>query len=204
MLLTACVRGLRDSEIWPPRPSELGEDLRKFAPPAPTPAAVDKPERLADPARICWSKPMAGPFGHTRFALIFRSAFVLNFLLAAVAVIVAACSLITVDPAKPGVVAHMVEHKTPFVVAELMLIAVVLANTLAGLYGHCHLRRIEPREVAERLRVALPLWALGARPASFPGEEPTWTGWYARAIVRAQGLRNVTFAPAALSWPTIP
>lgn len=186
MLLTACVRGLRDSEIWPPRPSELGEDLRKFAPPAPTPAAVDKPERLAAsrPDLLVeaygWSNSVS-----TRFALIFRSAFVLNFLLAAVAVIVAACSLITVDPAKPGVVAHMVEHKTPFVVAELMLIAVVLANTLAGLYGHCHLRWIEPREVAERLRVALPLWALGARPASFPvRNRPGPAGMRAQSFVR--------------------
>src|SRR5204862_6333145 len=36
---------------------------------------------------------------------------------------------------------------------------------------------------------ALPLWTVGLRPAFFPGDEPTWTGWYARAMVRMQGLR---------------
>ena len=52
-----------------------------------------------------------------------------------------------------------------------------------------HHRWVEAREVAEQFGVALPLWTLGLRPASFPGEEPTWTGWYIRALVRMQGLR---------------
>ena len=61
-----------------------------------------------------------------------------------------------------------------------------------------HGRWVEAREVAERLRTALPLWALGLRPAFFPGEEPTWTGWYARAAVRMQGLRAGNLNPGGL------
>ncbi len=34
------------------------------------------------------------------------------------------------------------------------------------------------------------LWVVGLRPVLPAGAEPTWTGWYARACVRAQGLRH--------------
>jgi hypothetical protein len=37
------------------------------------------------------------------------------------------------------------------------------------------------------------LWILGIRPSAFAGEEPAWTGWYVRALVRAQPLRSCIF-----------
>jgi hypothetical protein len=40
------------------------------------------------------------------------------------------------------------------------------------------------------MRVAILFWILGAQPPAFFGEEPAWTGWYARAIVREQGMRR--------------
>ena len=43
------------------------------------------------------------------------------------------------------------------------------------------------------------LWTLGTRPTSFSGQEPAWTGWYARAIAREQGLRNGGFKENTLS-----
>lgn len=200
-LLAAFVaRWLRRNECWPPRPEQLADQLSVMAPPVsnakedeggPDRAAVFRSFRLTD--AYGWADSVG-----TRFALIFRSAFVLNFLLAAGAVVAAALSLVTSDPAKPQFVGHLVEHKVPCVVAELLLILIVLLNTVAGWLGRWHPRWIESREVAERLRVALPLWVLGTRPAVFRGEEPTWTGWYARAIIRAQGLRHVTFSPEAL------
>lgn len=114
-----------------------------------------------------------------RFAQMFRSAFVSNFSVAALAV---ACSA--------GSVAYH-SAKVPLVVIELGLIAWVVYNTSSGRKQGWHRRWLEARELAERLRVALPLWALGIRPVIFyAGEEPTWTGWYARAIVRSQGLRS--------------
>jgi hypothetical protein len=54
-------------------------------------------------------------------------------------------------------------------------------------------RWVEPREVAERLRIAVMLWILGVRPRALAGEEPVWTGWYVRALVRAQPLRSCNF-----------
>jgi hypothetical protein len=40
------------------------------------------------------------------------------------------------------------------------------------------------------------LWILGIRPQAFSGEEPAWTGWYARAFVRVQPLRSCSFERA--------
>jgi hypothetical protein len=125
------------------------------------------------------------------FGQVFRGAFVVNFLLGSFAVVAAALSLIWRDPAKfdAAALAELAHHKLPFVVIELIFIVAVLANTELGRLRGWHRRWFEAREVAERLRVALPLWVLGVRPATFAGEEPTWTGWYARAIVRQQGMR---------------
>src|SRR5204863_8758085 len=96
---------------------------------------------------------------------------------AAIAVVLAALSLLT-------------PPKWFFVTAEVMCICAVLVNTMVGHRRDWHRRWVQPREVAERLRVALPLWALCTRPVSFPGEEPSWIGWYVRALVRQLGLRS--------------
>jgi hypothetical protein len=72
----------------------------------------------------------------------------------------------------------------------------VVLNTLSGRRARWHRRWFEAREMAERLRIALPLWALGLRPESFAGEEATWTGWYVRAMVRMQGMRGGDLAGA--------
>jgi hypothetical protein len=91
------------------------------------------------------------------------------------------------------------DWKPVLVVIEILLIAAVVLNTWLGLRRQWHRRWSEGRELAERLRVALLLWMVGLRPAVAPGAEPTWTGWYARAIVRAQGLRHARLAGAGLS-----
>jgi len=70
----------------------------------------------------------------------------------------------------------------------------VLINTYNANRQQWQRRWVEPREIAERLRVALPLWALGTRPNSFSGEEPSWTGWYVRALIRQQGMRAGSLA----------
>lgn len=116
------------------------------------------------------------------FAQFFRSAFVMNFFFAAFAVIAASGSVTMGE-------AHGIVEKVPAGL-EILLIVCVVLNTLLGYFWGWHHRWVEAREIAERLRAALPLWTLGLRPGFFPGEEPTWTGWYARAIVRMQGLRD--------------
>jgi hypothetical protein len=143
-----------------------------------------------------WADAFAAWFGQ-----VFRSAFVTNFLLAAFAVLAAALSLVWTDPGKldATTLAELAHHKVPFVVFELICILAVLVNTASGRWHGWHRRWFEAREVAERLRAALPLWVLGVRPVTFAGEEPAWTGWYARAIIRAQGMRAGTLDVSALN-----
>ena len=73
---------------------------------------------------------------------------------------------------------------------EIALIILVLGNTVLGRRIGWHMRWLEAREIAERMRVAILFWILGAQPPAFFGEEPAWTGWYARAIIREQGMRR--------------
>jgi hypothetical protein len=113
------------------------------------------------------------------FAQVFRSAFVMNFFVAALAVAAALTSLLTPARWPAGV--------------EIGLISFVVLNTFVGRHCGWHNRWVESREVAERLRVAAMLWVLGIRPRVFAGEEPAWTGWYARAFVRVEPLRSCCF-----------
>ena len=129
------------------------------------------------------SAAIAGAFGWADFvgsllAQIFRGAFILNFVFGALAVACAAISIVRHD------------WKPVLVVIEILLIVAVVLNTGLGRRRQWHRRWFEGRELAERLRVALLLWVVGLRPVAAAGAEPTWTGWYARAVVRAQGLRH--------------
>jgi len=191
------VRGWRHTDWRPPQPEALAADLVKFDRSEPPNAKLQQTSALA--AAFGW----ADAWG-VWLAQVFRSAFVMNFALAAFAVVVAATSLVWTDldefmaaAAKLGsvveVTKELAQHKLPFVLIELIFILSVVAVTRAGYRTSWHQRWIETREVAERLRMAFPLWALGLRPTTFPVEEPAWTGWYTRAIVRQQGMR-----PAAL------
>lgn len=125
-----------------------------------------------------------------RYAQIFRGAYIANFALAALAVVLAAGSLIGAKALGLG--------KVWFLGGEFLCIAGVLGITLAGRSGDWHRRWIESREVAERLRVAMPLWLLGGRANRFSGEEPSWTGWYVRAHLRALGLAAGTLSQERL------
>lgn len=201
LLFVPAVRGFRGAETWPPSPAHLATELRGMAPPD----FKDDPNATCERRNASRSIRLAGAYGWadsvgTRFSLIFRSAFVVNFMFAAFAVIAAAGSLIAFDANELHAFEreHLLAHKVPFVIGELVLIAIVLLNTMSGWLGRWQARWIQSREIAERLRAALPLWALGTRPTAFPGEEPTWTGWYARAVVRAQGMRHVTFDSDAI------
>jgi hypothetical protein len=113
-------------------------------------------------------------------AEIFRLAYIFNFTASALAVIAALFSLLVKDPPY---------DKWPPLI-EITLIILVLLNTGAGRRFGWHMRWLEARELAERMRVAILFWVLGAQPAAFLGEEPAWTGWYARAIIREQGMRG--------------
>ena len=171
LLAMSGVRDRRYTDYWPNPPAELADGYLAFSPPA-SDGGPSTAKILA--AAYGWADAIS-----IRFAQVFRSAVVANFTLAACTIILAVFSL-TFDQ----------EQKAPFVIAEFFLIGLIVFNTVAGWRGSWHRRWFEAREVAERLRTALPLWALGIRPATVFGQEPTWTGWYARALVRSQGMRN--------------
>ena len=136
----------------------------------------------------------------------------MNFALAAFAVVVAATSLVWTDldefmaaatkfSSVAAIAQELARHKLPFVLIELILILSVVAVTRAGYVNGWHHRSIKSREVAERLRMAFPLWALGLRPTAFPlKNRPGPAG--TRAIVRQQGMRPATLdAAGAASRP---
>jgi hypothetical protein len=118
-----------------------------------------------------WADVMA-----VHYAKIFRFAYLFNFSMSALAVIAALSSLLVDGFWPPGI--------------EICLIILVLCNTSVGRRFGWHMRWMEARELAERMRVAILFWILGAQPPAFFGEEPAWTGWYARAIIREQGMRR--------------
>ena len=195
------VRKPRRTDWRPPGPKQLSAELVKFDGSEPPNAKLQQTSVLA--TAFGWSDAWG-----VWLAQVFRSAFVMNFSLAALAVVAAAVSLIGTDIDElialhgPRDMVEMsrefAQHKLPFVLIELVLILLVVGVTAAGFLRGWHHRWLETREVAERLRIAFPLWALGLRPTAFPVEEPAWTGWYTRSIVREQGMRPATLDTAGL------
>ena len=181
LMATFCVRGIGRTDLLPPRPETLAQAEARFAPPVPG----DEMRPAAQPTILTASFGWADFVG-TLLAQIFRSAFILNFIFAALAVVCAAVSIVQHD------------WKPWLVRIEIGLILIVLVNTWLGWRRQWHRRWLEGRELAERLRVAMLLWMLGLRIDGANGAEPTWTGWYARAAARAQGLRHARLDDAGV------
>ena len=175
------IQRLSGRHVRPVRPAALAVREVALAPAAAADApAAARPLRLAD--AFGWAD-----FIGSLFAQVFRSAFIVNFVFGALAVACAAISIVRHD------------WKPVLVVIEILLIVAVVINTGLGLRRQWHRRWFEGRELAERLRVALLLWVVGLRPSACAGAEPTWTGWYARAEVRAQGLRHARLTGGGLA-----
>jgi hypothetical protein len=120
------------------------------------------------------------------FAQIFRSGFVGNFTLAAVAVVLALAGLLAP------------QFKLPIIIGELVCVILILLNTHTGKRFGWHERWMDNRHLAEQLR-ALALTSvlgdLGLRShTSHSGRDaaavPGWVGWLARATAREIGLPN--------------
>ena len=126
------------------------------------------------------------------FAQIFRSGFVTNFSLAALAVMIALSG-----PLFP-------EFKLPLISVELIIVIVILMTTHAGSKFGWHERWMDNRHLAEQLRSLaltsllgdLGLRAHGAREAA---AVPGWVGWLTRATAREVGLPNVVADAAYLT-----
>ena len=109
-------------------------------------------------------------------ARAFRTAFICNFFIGAVAAGLIAGSIMR----------DQWHHW--FVGGELVLVLGVAASTFWAVHQKWHRRWFEAREVAERMRVAETFWMLGVWPHNLTPAQPSWSGWYARAILRALPL----------------
>ncbi|HYS46907.1 MAG TPA: hypothetical protein VEM35_10725, partial [Rhizomicrobium sp.] len=116
------------------------------------------------------------------FSQAFRGAVILNFLVSALVTILVTFSL-----------------HPPWSALEICLVALLVYNTSRGRKGRWHKLWIETREVAERLRVCMLIYAVGSRPALPFGDVPAWTTWYVRAQARQGGLRNALLDPGGLT-----
>ncbi|HWE05340.1 MAG TPA: hypothetical protein VG274_01445 [Rhizomicrobium sp.] len=155
LMFLLCVRWPRAGDILVPQPARLADELSATGSGA-----------SAITTAFGWADAIA-----VRFAQDFRSAVIANFLVSAVAVLVAALNF-----------------PYPWSAIELVLVTFLVVNALVGYKRRWHHRWIESREVAERLRVAAPMHALATRAPGPFGTAPTWPAWYARAISREAGL----------------
>jgi len=120
----------------------------------------------------------------SRLADAYRGGMTINFLLAALAVIIGLAFL----------PAGLADYKWVFAGIELLLLAGILALTVAGSRRGWHRRWFELRRVAEYLRHSPALLLLGvARPAGrWPrGARGEWPEHFARHALRAVGLPQV-------------
>ncbi|EGV16135.1 hypothetical protein [Thiocapsa marina] len=127
------------------------------------------------------------------YADVYRSSYVLAYLLAAVAVTLALL---------PGAVGAYVEipgFATFANGAELLVIGIVLILIFGARHRHWHTRWMDYRLLAEmirQLRFLIPLaghWPLPRMPAhweTYGNPSRTWMAWHMRGIARATGLPN--------------
>ena len=130
----------------------------------------------------------------TYFAQVFRSGFVANFGLAAIAVLLALSG-----PLIPA-------YKLPLIVAELGVIFIIILNTRAGIRAGWHECWMDDRHLAEQLRSLAMTSALGnlnlragAGRANDSAALRGWVHWLARATARELGMPNATADAAYLS-----
>ena len=154
---------------------------------AAAPIATDLTERLRKflLPRYLWADALAVYFSHH-----YRSAYVLAYLLAAMAVFVALASLFWPN------------SKFWFAVAELAIIIIIIGVIFFGRVLRWHERWLEYRALAESLRYSRFLAFVGEfghvqdRPAAF---DSPWVLWYLRATMREVGLPTAVI-DGAYQW----
>jgi hypothetical protein len=141
-----------------------------------------------------------------RYSELYRSAFVFNFLAAAVAVSLALLGLLTELRWLPFTEQARLVLKAVLVMAEIALISAILAVWRVGARRGWHERWLNYRRAAEWLRHLRILTLVGARspiarPRRLPGhrggdhhasrlEQDDWVSWYVRSMERLLPLPN--------------
>lgn len=125
-------------------------------------------------------------------AQAFRSAVTVNFSFAALAVVLAAISLLA-D-----------QWKWLFVLAEVITILLLLYNVWAAGRKKWHERWLEAREVAELLRVCSLLNKVGIGRSIESSDQTDLAGWYAEAFSRTSPLQSVDLSdPESAAAPLL-
>jgi hypothetical protein len=133
-----------------------------------------------------WSGELA-----THFAQNYRSGHVLNFVLAALAVIIGLAGFLL-----PGA-------RLALAAIEFVLAMTIILNTRFGVRHEWHRRWLDYRQLAERLRPLRSLKLLALAAPDPPGTETNpvprrWVEWYAAAIWRASGCPGGKITPDAV------
>lgn len=204
LLALAGVQRMRLADLRAPDPAAARAELERMI--ARLHDSVEAPEPRESDELTGWPQRMglltarygAADAGAGYFAQVFRSGFVANFVLSAVAVLLALLGLL------------LEEWKMVIVTIELAIIATVLGLTHAGRRAGWHERWMDYRHLTERLRcLALlsPLADLGRR-TDGPGDcgasggeagpVPGWVRWYTRATAREIGLPDAVVDRAYL------
>ena len=121
----------------------------------------------------------------SRYAQIFRGAYISNFVCAALAVLAGVASLVGTQ--------LFGWPSWPLGVVEAALLAFIFMNTLFGRKRDWHSRWRESREVAERLRAAGLLWLVALPSTISRVREATWMPWYVRIQMGGLGLAAGAF-----------
>ncbi|MBS0472839.1 MAG: DUF4231 domain-containing protein [Proteobacteria bacterium] len=121
----------------------------------------------------------------TRYAQIYRSAYVFNFIAGAAAVLLATVGLIAPSPDMET----SLNFKAVMVTAEIALIVSILVVLHLGTTRQWHRRWLEYRRLAEELRHLRMLAPTAAaarveRPSDRAGRAYGWISWYVRAVER--------------------
>jgi hypothetical protein len=136
----------------------------------------------------------------TRYAQIYRSAYVFNYLAAATAVLLASIGLIYPSPDPSAAL----NFKAVMVAVEIGLIASILVTLSLGTRRQWHRRWLQYRRLVETLRHLRMLAPTAAaarldRPSDRAGRAYGWVSWYARAVEREIPVPNVAVDEAYLT-----
>ncbi|MES2288835.1 MAG: hypothetical protein V4530_03790 [Pseudomonadota bacterium] len=174
LLAVMGVRGLRRSDLRSADPPPSDQVLTQLIGPAGKPPGAFG-ERLSDILAQRFARSDATA---STVAQVFRSGWVVNFALGALAVLLSLAGLVIPDALKPVLV-----------VLEVLVIAVILAVTRAGNRAGWHRRWLDNRHLAERLRclaISAQLGDLDLRGDA--GKYPGWVAWYVRSTARELGM----------------
>jgi hypothetical protein len=137
-------------------------------------------------ARFAWADGLSSALSDT-----YRGGMMINFALSSFAIVGGIAYLPLADS----------KVKWVFALFEFVLLSLILVITVQGQKRRWHGRWFETRRVAEYLRHAPLLLALGAArsPGRWPkGAETSWPEWYARHALREAGLPRAKVTPAYL------